>query len=233
MKFMELFAYVIIFVIVLVVLKITSVYLQLSKSNYSKSSGNALFDVVFNTGNYGEFLTYRILEKCGENNILCNVYLPKSNGQTTEVDLISINKKGIFVYESKNYSGWIFGDEKSRNWTQCIKGGKKNKFYNPVIQNKCHINAINNFLNKRYSDYFLSYIVFSERCEFKKIDINSDKVKVINRYNLEKYLRSDKNNLPDVLTDDDISNIYNTLKFNILADNETKQKHIENINARL
>lgn len=230
---MELFAYVIIFVIVLVVLKITSVYLQLSKSNYSKSSGNALFDVVFNTGNYGEFLTYRILEKCGENNILCNVYLPKSNGQTTEVDLISINKKGIFVYESKNYSGWIFGDEKSRNWTQCIKGGKKNKFYNPVIQNKCHINAINNFLNKRYSDYFLSYIVFSERCEFKKIDINSDKVKVINRYNLEKYLRSDKNNLPDVLTDDDISNIYNTLKFNILADNETKQKHIENINARL
>ena len=41
--------------------------------------------------------------------------MSKEDGETSEVDLIFITQKGIFVFESKNYSGWIFGDEKSRN----------------------------------------------------------------------------------------------------------------------
>lgn len=49
----------------------------------------------------------------------------------TEVDLIYINTSGIYVIESKNYSGWIFGDFKQKYWTQTFKT-EKHKFYNPV-----------------------------------------------------------------------------------------------------
>ncbi|MBD8948316.1 MAG: NERD domain-containing protein, partial [Blautia obeum] len=33
------------------------------------------------------------------------------------------------------YSGWIFGNEKSKNWCETLKG-KKYFFYNPIKQNK-------------------------------------------------------------------------------------------------
>lgn len=73
------------------------------------------------TGRYGEKLTARELKLAGifgkKGKILRNIYLPKENGETAEIDVIYITKKGIFIFESKNYSGWIFGDEKSRYWT--------------------------------------------------------------------------------------------------------------------
>lgn len=217
---------------VCIILRIIYLSFLLSKSDYSQSSGNSVWKIVFNKGNYGEFLTYRILEKSGESKILCNVYLPKKNGETTEVDLISVNRKGIFVYESKNYSGWIFGNEKDKNWTQCLKGGKKNKFYNPVFQNKGHISAINSFLDGEYKDCFFSYIVFSERCELKKVSVNDEKTRVINRQNLQKCFADDMNCLPDILTDEKVEKIYNELKTKTLVSKEIKEEHIKNINMR-
>ena len=217
---------------VCIILRVIYLSILLSKSDYSQSSGNSVWKIVLNKGNYGEFLTYRILEKSGESKILCNVYFPKKSGETTEVDLISVNRKGIFVYESKNYSGWIFGNEKDKNWTQCLKGGKKNKFYNPVFQNKGHISAVNNFLGGEYKDCFFSYIVFSERCELKKVSVNAEKTRVINRQNLQKCFADDMNCLPDNLTDEEVEKIYNELKSKTLVSKEIKEEHIKNINTR-
>lgn len=85
------------------------------KSNYKKESGNKFFGVMMDKGKYDEYLSFNILEKInGASRILTNVYLPKGNGETTEIDLIYIHETGIYVLESKNYSGWIFGDEKSK-----------------------------------------------------------------------------------------------------------------------
>ena len=110
------------------------------KSNYKKESGNNYFGVMRDKGKYGEYLSFNKLEKIkGEHRILTNVYLPKGNGETTEVDLIYIHETGIYVLESKNYSGWIFGDEKSKYWMQTLQNGKKEKFYNPIFQNNTHI----------------------------------------------------------------------------------------------
>ena len=49
--------------------------------------------------------------------VLRNVYLPKDNGETSEIDLLFITKVGIFVIESKNYSGYIFGTDTNQKWT--------------------------------------------------------------------------------------------------------------------
>lgn len=60
----------------------------------------------------GEYRIYKYLrgrEKCG-GRFFFNVYLPKSDGGTTEADVILVDPHGIFVFESKKYSGWIFAD---------------------------------------------------------------------------------------------------------------------------
>jgi hypothetical protein len=45
------------------------------------------------------------------------------------------------VIETKNYKGWILGDEKQRQWMQQIYG-KKNRFQNPLHQNQLHVRAL-------------------------------------------------------------------------------------------
>jgi len=63
------------------------------------------------------------------------------NGMMSQIDHVVISKYGVFVIETKNYSGWIFGGENSFEWTQVIY---KNKFklYNPLRQNLGHVKAI-------------------------------------------------------------------------------------------
>ena len=63
-----------------------------------------------------------------------------NEGKTSQIDHIVINPRGIFVIETKNYSGNIYGDENQREWTQVLAYGKvKNKLYNPIKQNATHM----------------------------------------------------------------------------------------------
>ena len=79
-----------------------------------------------NAGQFGEFSTEYALTNHhlpGELVVLKNVYVPYQ-GRTSEIDLLMIHEKGIFVFESKNYSGWIFGSADQLNWTQSLQNGK-------------------------------------------------------------------------------------------------------------
>ncbi len=125
-------------------------------------------------GKLGEKLTERELKLVRlfgrKGKILKNIYLPKEEGGTSEIDVVYITPKGIFVIESKNYSGWIFGDEKSAYWTASLPNGQKNRFYSPIKQNQTHIKWLNHYLESHgFQDVpMYSLIVFSERCEIKK-----------------------------------------------------------------
>lgn len=48
-----------------------------------------------------------------------NVTLPTEDG-STQIDHIIISKYGIFVVETKNMKGWIFGGPNQKMWTQKI-----------------------------------------------------------------------------------------------------------------
>lgn len=58
--------------------------------------------------------------------------IPSPNG-TTQIDHILVSRYGIFIVETKNKNGWIFGSEDQSNWTQVIFG-KKYSFQNPLRQ---------------------------------------------------------------------------------------------------
>lgn len=117
---------------------------------------------------YTEFELGMIRHFGCDGKMLRNVYIPKGDGGTSEIDVLYITQKGIFVLESKNYSGWIFGDDKSQFWTACLPNGEKYRFYNPVKQNQSHIRCLRNYLAPMNIPMF-SIVVFSERCTLKKL----------------------------------------------------------------
>lgn len=93
-----------------------------------------------------------------------NVTIPTTNG-TTQIDHIIASPYGIFVVETKNMEGWIFGDEKNSQWTQSMFG-KKSKFQNPLHQNYRHIKALSEFLGIDEGK-FHSLVMFTSDCTFK------------------------------------------------------------------
>jgi hypothetical protein len=93
-----------------------------------------------------------------------DLHLPSGYG-STQIDHVVVSRYGVFVIETKNYSGWIFGNEKSKVWTQVLYG-EKHKFQNPLRQNYKHTKAIESFLSLHPSAVF-SVVVFVGSGEFR------------------------------------------------------------------
>ena len=93
-----------------------------------------------------------------------NVTLPTEDG-TTQIDHIVVSEFGIFVIETKNMKGWIFGDEKQKTWTQKIYR-HTSKFQNPLHQNYKHVKTIESALGIDPGKIF-SVVVFVGDSTFK------------------------------------------------------------------
>ena len=126
-------------------------------------------------GRIGEALTECALRQLpvGEYVVLNNLIVADSEGKTTQIDHVVISRFGIFVIETKCYSGWIFGYEKSQVWTQTLPCGRgwwsyveKNTFQNPIRQNWRHIYVLAERLNLPRR-YFHNLVVFTGTAEFK------------------------------------------------------------------
>lgn len=112
--------------------------------------------------------------------IFHDLYIQKPNGEYTQVDVAVATKAGIIVFEVKDYSGWIFGNEHQRYWTQLLAYGKeKHRFYNPVMQNSGHIQAIRQCLPQNPGIPIYSVIVFFGNCELKDVSWESDNTFIV------------------------------------------------------
>ncbi|WP_201538164.1 NERD domain-containing protein [Psychrobacter immobilis] len=100
---------------------------------------------------------------------LNGITLPLANGGSTQIDHVIVSVYGIFVIETKNYKGWIYGKEAQRQWTQAFPNGRKYKFQNPLRQNYLHIKTLADLLGLELS-YFHSMIAFIGECELKTRD---------------------------------------------------------------
>ncbi|NLN57488.1 MAG: NERD domain-containing protein [Gammaproteobacteria bacterium] len=123
----------------------------------------------FLKGKVGEFaVSTHVKLYLDERYILLNdVTLPDESAGTTQIDHILLSPFGVFVIETKNYKGWIFGGERQKVWTQKIYK-KSYKFQNPVYQNYKHIKVLESVLSDIVEPQLLhSVIVFMPDCEFK------------------------------------------------------------------
>ena len=97
-------------------------------------------------------------------NVFNNVVLFSKNG-TTQIDHLIISAFGIFIVETKNKKGWIFGTEKQHSWAQSIYG-KKYSFQNPLRQAFRQKKVLSEFLNLDESKIH-TVIYFVGNCRFK------------------------------------------------------------------
>ena len=201
-------------------------YYQITKLSY--------FSMCRDTGRYGEYLTYKHLKSFEMEGarFLFNLYIPKGNGQTTEIDIVMICRQGVFVFESKNYSGWIFGNSKQKHWYQTLPAGRgkshKESFYNPVMQNKSHIKHLQEYLGKQLPMY--SIIVFSNRCLLRNVTFDPNEAIVVNREDVEIVVDEICQQVsPGMVSENNIEEIYSKLYPLTQVDANIKMQHIEDI----
>lgn len=151
---------------------------------YSIHKNNKLIEQVtpLSRGEWTERQLILQLLKAGINPraIFHDLYIQKKNGEYTQIDVAVATKSGIIVFEVKDYSGWIFGNGKQVYWTQVLAYGKeKYRFYNPVMQNAAHINALKSCLPNNPNIPVFSVVVFYGNCTLKQVTISSNNTFVI------------------------------------------------------
>ncbi|PIF60049.1 nuclease-like protein [Flavobacterium sp. 2] len=104
--------------------------------------------------------------------IFHDLYLRNRSENYSQIDLVLATKVGIIVFEVKKYSGWIFGKGNQNKWTQVLAYGKeKYYFYNPILQNKKHIEDLKTTLADFQNIPFFSVVVFFGDCEFRDVSL--------------------------------------------------------------
>lgn len=94
-----------------------------------------------------------------------NITLRLADGSTTQIDHVVISPYGMFVLETKNFQGWIFGSEKQTTWTQSIYR-HRSSFPNPLHQNWRHIKALEEVLEVPLQ-HLHTVVVFAGDSSFK------------------------------------------------------------------
>ncbi|NNG83109.1 MULTISPECIES: nuclease-related domain-containing protein [Acinetobacter Taxon 24D] len=124
----------------------------------------------FIKGKVGEFavaLHVKLYLKDPQYILLNDCTLPDEQAGTTQIDHILLSPYGIFIIETKNYKGWIFGSERQKMWTQKIFKNSY-KFQNPLHQNYKHQKVLEQVLSDIITpEYLHSIVVFMPDCEFK------------------------------------------------------------------
>ena len=159
------------------------------------------------------------------------MYIPKNRNETTEIDIVLICKKGIFVLESKNYRGLILGNENYKNWVQILinNQGKKEKypFYNPIFQNNNHIYYLTNLLKHKFKIF--SFVVFSDNCKLLNIKIQNSNTNLLQMAYLKSKFCEIYNDNKDVFTKEQINRIYEYLYPYTKVSNKIKAKHYQKV----
>ena len=163
---------------------------------------------------------------------LRNVYVPYK-GKTTEIDVVYITPKGIFVIESKNLSGYIFGSENQPQWTttlyagaNSLKSSYKYKFYNPIWQNTTHIKALQEYLGEIR---VYSFVVFGSNCELKSINYNPENVCICREDSFKNIIKQKLGNLETVYDKETMDLFYERLLPLTGVNTEIREQHINSI----
>jgi restriction system protein len=118
-------------------------------------------------GRIGEWIVSNRLKKQLDPTVyhlLDDIMLPTPDG-TTQIDHVVVSRYGIFVVETKTYTGWIYGNERDPQWTQVVFR-RKSQFQNPLRQNYRHTKTLADRTGIP-EEYFKPAVAFGGDCTFK------------------------------------------------------------------
>lgn len=118
-------------------------------------------------GSLGEKRVSHILAKLPKERYEAfNDVMLKTEHGTTQIDHIVVSRYGVFVIETKTMTGWIYGSENDKYWTQNIYGNKY-QLYNPVFQNNGHVRALRKILGDDGKIFIYPIVAFSRRASLR------------------------------------------------------------------
>lgn len=168
----------------------------------------------------GELKVARQLNKLQkkEYKVFNDIFIKTSRG-TSQIDHLVISLYGIFVIETKNYKGWIHGNEKSEYWTQSIYKNRT-RFRNPIKQNWAHIYALKEVLSEFKQVKYHPIIVFAGSGKLKNI---TSETPVVYSRHLLRTIR-DKREIT-ILNVEQVNGIIAKLNEVVLKNKKVKRKH--------
>lgn len=171
-------------------------------------------------GKLGEFRVRLIIGKTNPPaQYVINDYVIEQDGKSSQIDHILITSRGVFVIETKNYSGRIYGNEHQLQWTQVLQYGKiKNKLYNPVKQNATHIYRLKSVLG---NIPFFSVVVFVKN--------NTQFISAPSVIPLSRLRRAISDGIP-CLTETQMEELYNKLLEH--RSSLSTRQHVQNIRTQ-
>lgn len=176
-------------------------------------------------GRIGEWRTSAILKSLPDGYYLFDDVYLKSADVSVQVDHIVVSVYGIFVVETKNYTGWIYGSEKSEEWTKNMYGHKY-RFQNPLKQNRFHVKALQGLLELP-EDKFVPIVVFMGGATLKgdtrRLAVYASRLRrTIRRYDTP------------VLDEQEVIRVIGRLSdISFLTDKETKKEHVKSVRKRI
>ncbi len=157
--------------------------------------------------------------------IFNNLTIPSDHNGSSQIDHLVVSKFGIFVIESKDYKGWIFGNKDQDNWTQSLPGGKnKFQFQNPIRQNWSHIMSLKLLMPSIPENAFRSIVVFTDSCEFKTEPIE-------NVVHSEEIVGCIQKHTDAKLSEENLHLILGKLSYVCQTADITPSQHIENLHS--
>lgn len=157
--------------------------------------------------------------------IFNNIIIPSTYNGSSQIDHLVISKFGIFVIESKDYSGWIFGSKDHEHWTQVMAGGNsKIPFPNPMRQNWSHIMSLKALLPFIPEDAFYNIVVFTNSAEIKTEPIE-------NVILIDDLILSIQKYTDTQISDDNVYHAIGKLSHLFQVEDISPEEHLKNINS--
>ncbi len=173
----------------------------------------------------GEFVVSMLLKNLDPEKyiIVHNILIKKEDGTTSQIDHVILSIYGIIVIETKNFKGWIFGNETNYQWTQTIYK-HKSKFLNPILQNKGHIKALKEVLGEEYP--YFPIIVFTTRATLKV----KTETPVLYTINLRRRIKKYTEVVTDIGT---MRNLASKLSIENINNFNNMRTHVKDIKAKI
>ncbi|RDY71640.1 NERD domain-containing protein [Halobacillus trueperi] len=155
----------------------------------------------------------------------------KAKSGYSQIDHVLITNYGIFVIETKNYQGTVYGGKDRKTWS--VNG--KFKMMNPFYQNYGHLQALISIIGKEYEDHLISIVSFTKRCTFK-IDTDLRDIKqnqlIVYDVELSEFINRKINvqkliHIEPLLTNKEINYIYDQINKHHITDPDVMDKHVE------
>ena len=175
-------------------------------------------------GNIGEKkVSLRLHLHPDEYKIFDDIYL-NINEHSVQIDHIVVSKYGVFVIETKNIKGWIFGTDKSEYWIKNIYG-KKYEFRNPLKQNYYHVKMLQTLLQLSQNK-FIPIVVFLKGATLKcNTSGNVVKISHLNR-TIKRYCEV-------ILDDEEVNRIVMILTEQNIKDRKYKKVHVKKVKENI